>query len=147
MARGVPVTQLRRAGRQMNREIQTDSAPLPIGPYSQGIGCAGERLIFTAGQIALSPGGSELSGDSIADQAIRALDNVKAILKEAGCGLEQVAKVTVYLKNMDDYLLFNEVYGKYFSVPPYPARSVVEVSRLPKSARVESEAIAVRDGG
>ena len=129
----------------MKKEIRTESAPLPIGPYSQGIGCPADNLVFTAGQIAMAPGESEISGDSIGDQARRALENVKAILKEAGCGLQQVVKVTVYLKNMDDYPLFNEVYGSVFSVQPYPARSVVEVSRLPKGALVEIEAIAVRE--
>jgi len=128
----------------MKKEIRTESAPLPIGPYSQGIVCEAGELIFTAGQIALEPGGSGLCSEDVDDQARRAMGNVGAILDEAGSGLDEVVKVTIFLRDMNDYGRVNEVYKDYFSTPPYPARSVVEVARLPMDARVEIEAIARR---
>ena len=128
----------------MKKEIRTESAPLPIGPYSQGIVCPAGELVFTAGQIALSPGESELCSENVADQAKRALENVRAILSGSGCGLEDVVKVTIFIRDMDDYLQVNQVYENYFASPPFPARSVVEVSKLPKDARIEIEAVAVK---
>jgi 2-iminobutanoate/2-iminopropanoate deaminase len=128
----------------MRREVRTDSAPLPIGPYSQGIVYSGEGLVFTSGQIAISPGMSDIKGTDIKEQASCALDNVRAILKEAGCDIADIIKVTVYLTNMEDYTEFNEVYKSFFSSSPFPARSVVGVSNLPKGALVEIEAIADR---
>ncbi len=129
----------------MKRAIQTESAPLPIGPYSQGISCLAGELVFTAGQIAIAPGESELCSESVGDQARRALENVRSILHEAGCGTEHVVKVTIFIRDMDDYALVNKVYETFFSSPPFPARSVVEVSKLPKDALVEIEAVAVKD--
>jgi len=128
----------------MKIEVRTESAPLPIGPYSQGIICPSGELLFTAGQIAIPAGESELCTGGVANQARRALENIRAILNEAGCDLEHVAKVTVFLRNMGDYALVNQVYEDFFSTPPFPARSVVEVSKLPKGALVEIEAVATR---
>jgi 2-iminobutanoate/2-iminopropanoate deaminase len=128
----------------MKKEIRTDSAPLPIGPYSQGIASRAGELVFTAGQIAIPAGGTALQGEGIEEQARCALENIRGILKEAGCELRDVVKVTVYLQDMDDYPALNLVYERYFANPPYPARSVVEVAGLPKGALVEIEAIAAR---
>ncbi len=128
----------------MRKEIRTESAPLPIGPYSQGIASDTGELVFTAGQIALKPGGSALCSDDIEEQARQALENVRAILDEAGSGIDQVIKVTIFLRDMNDYARVNQVYKDFFSTPPYPARSVVEVARLPMDALVEIEAIARR---
>jgi len=128
----------------VKREIRTGCAPEPIGPYSQGIASAGGELVFTAGQIALPPGGSELEAGGIEPQATRALENLRAILEAAGCGLSDVLKTTVFLHDMTDYPLVNEIYARFFPDPPFPARSVVEVSKLPKGALVEIEAVARR---
>jgi 2-iminobutanoate/2-iminopropanoate deaminase len=129
----------------MKRAIQTESAPLPIGPYSQGIVCPEGELVFTAGQIAIRPGESELCSESVTDQARSALENIRSILHEAGCSSEHVVKVTIFIRDMDNYALVNQVYETFFSSPPFPARSVVEVSNLPKEALVEIEAVAVKD--
>jgi len=102
--------------------------------------------VFTAGQIAIPPGQSQVRGDRIAEQARIALGNIRSVLEGAGCSLGDVIKVTVYLKNMEDYPELNRVYAEFFSTPPYPARSVVEAPRLPKDALVEIEAIAVTGG-
>lgn len=126
----------------MKREVRTESAPTPIGPYSQGIASDEGELICTAGQIALEPGRSELCSDDVEDQTRRALQNVKAILDEAGSGIDQVIKVTIFLVDMNDYARVNKVYQEFFTEPPYPARSVVEVARLPMDALVEIEAIS-----
>ncbi len=128
----------------MKKEIRTESAPLPIGPYSQGIASDAGELVFTAGQIALEPGRSELCSDNVENQARQAMENVRAILDEAGSGIDQVIKVTIFLRDMNDYARVNQVYSDFFSEPPYPARSVVEVARLPMDALVEIEAVARR---
>ncbi len=128
----------------MKREVRTEGAPLPIGPYSQGIVLSGGDLVFTAGQVAIPAGASEIKGSGIRDQAKCAMENVGAILREAGCEVADIVKVTVYLADMGDYAEFNEVYADFFRAPPFPARSVVGVSGLPKGALVEIEAIAFR---
>ena len=130
----------------MKREIRTGSAPAPIGPYSQGIASAGGELVFTAGQIALPPGGAELEPGGIEAQAARALENLRAILEAAGCGPADVVKTTVFIRDIADYPVVNELYARVFDDPPFPARSVVEVSNLPKGALVEIEAVARRKG-
>jgi 2-iminobutanoate/2-iminopropanoate deaminase len=119
--------------------VLTDRGPKPIGPYSQAIKAGG--FLFTSGQVALDPATNEFSGGGIAQQTERVLENVKGILEAAGCTLHKVVKTTVFLKNMGDFSAMNEVYAKYFSSAP-PARSTVEVARLPKDALVEIEVIA-----
>ena len=122
--------------------VKTDEAPPAIGPYSQGIVADGGRLVFTAGQIPLDPKTGALVEGGIEAQTKRALDNLKAVLKAAGSSLEDVVKTTVFLKDMDDFGRMNEIYGAYFGKNP-PARSAVEVSRLPKDVLIEVECVAV----
>jgi 2-iminobutanoate/2-iminopropanoate deaminase len=129
---------------EMKKEIRTEWAPLPIGPYSQGIVCSAGELVFTAGQIAIPPGGSEISEKKVDEQTRCALENIRAILAESDCGMEHVVKVTIFLRDRGDYAMTNKVYETFFSVPPFPTRSVVEVSNLPKDALVEIEAVAIR---
>ncbi len=121
--------------------LSTKNAPSAIGPYSQGIVAAGS-LVFVSGQIPIEPAtGSIISGD-IEAQARQSLTNIKAILTEAGATLENVVKTTVFLANMNDFAAMNSVYTEFF---PHdcPARSAVQVARLPKDVKVEIEAIAV----
>lgn len=119
--------------------VQTGSAPAAIGPYSQAIRLG--DLVFTAGQIPLDPGSMEIVAGDVQAQTERVLDNLKEILIEAGASLETVVKTTVYLADMNEFAAMNEVYGRYFSRHK-PARSTVEVARLPKDVRVEIDAIA-----
>jgi 2-iminobutanoate/2-iminopropanoate deaminase len=121
--------------------VQTAAAPAAIGPYSQGIITG--QLVYTAGQIPLDPETMELAGgDDVAAQTDRVMQNLSAILQEAGASLSSVVKTTVFLKDMNDFAAMNEVYGRHFG-EHRPARSTVEVSRLPKDVRVEIEAVAV----
>ena len=119
--------------------VITDRGPKPIGPYSQGIKSGG--FIFLSGQVALDPKSGELTGGDIRQQTERTLNNIKAILEAAGANLHHVVKATVFLKDLNDFAAMNEVYGRYFTVAP-PARSTVQVARLPKDALVEIEVIA-----
>ena len=122
--------------------IATNLAPAAIGPYSQGIRAG--NLIFTAGQIALDPETGQVVAPGIADQTARVLENLKAILEAGGSSLAQVVKATVFLKDFNDFAAMNTVYGAYLAsdgVTP-PARSTVEVSRLPKDVLVEIDLIA-----
>lgn len=121
------------------KTIHTNSAPAAIGPYSQGI--LVNNLFFSSGQIPLTAEGTMIDGD-IKAQTHQVLKNLKAILTSAGASLETVLKTTVFIKNMDDFGAVNEVYGEYFSNHK-PARSCVEVARLPKDALVEIEVIAL----
>jgi 2-iminobutanoate/2-iminopropanoate deaminase len=123
----------------MRDVILTDRGPKPIGPYSQAIRANG--FLFLAGQAALDPKTGEMAGADIRQQTERTLENVKGILEAAGSNLHHVVKTTVFLKDMNDFAAMNEVYSKYFSLAP-PARSTVQVSRLPKDALVEIEVIA-----
>ena len=125
----------------MDKQVfaSADAAPA-VGPYSPCIG-AGD-LVFVSGQIPLSPDG-KIVGYTPKDQAHKALDNMRLTLMAAGLGLENVVKTTIFLQDMDDFGAVNEVYAEYFS-EPYPARSTIQVGRLPKDVRVEIEAIAVR---
>jgi 2-iminobutanoate/2-iminopropanoate deaminase len=123
----------------MKDVVLTDRGPKPIGPYSQAIKSGG--FLFASGQVALDPATNEFLGGDIRQQTERVLENVKGIIEAAGCHLHRVVKTTVYLKSMNDFAAMNEVYAKYFSAAP-PARSTVEVSRLPKDALVEIEVIA-----
>jgi len=120
--------------------IATDQAPKAIGPYSQAIKAAG--LIFTSGQVAIDPATQQVLAGDVAAQTERVLKNLAAVLKAAGSSLEKVLRCTVFLKNMGDFAAMNEVYGRYFSQAP-PARSTVEVARLPKDVAVEIDVIAL----
>jgi len=121
--------------------IKTNKAPEAIGPYSQGVKVEKGGLIFVSGQIPINPESKELVSGSIGDETRQILVNLKAILEEAKSGLDKVVKTCVFLKNMDDFAQMNQVYSEFFKKDP-PARSTVEVSRLPKGVRIEIEAIA-----
>ena len=121
--------------------ISTDEAPEAIGPYSQAISAQG--LVFTSGQIALDPVTGDLSDGGVAQQTDIVLRNLVAVLAAAGCAPTDVLRTTVYLVSMDDFPIVNEVYGRVFGSHP-PARACVEVSRLPKGALVEIDAVALR---
>lgn len=119
--------------------VQTNLAPAAIGPYCQGI--VVNNMFFSSGQIPLTAEGDMVDGD-VKAQTHQVFKNLKAVLKEAGASLETVVKATVFIKNMDDFAAINEVYGEYFSIHK-PARSCVEVAKLPKDALVEIEVIAL----
>lgn len=121
--------------------VSTPNAPAAIGPYSQGIVAQG-TMIFTAGQVGFDPASGALVAGDVKAQTRRALENVKAILEKGGATLQSVVKTTVFLKEMGEFAAMNEVYAEFFPAPA-PARSTVEVARLPRDARVEIEAIAV----
>ena len=127
---------------QSKRAVSTPQAPAAIGPYSQAIR-AGDTL-FASGQVGLDPATGQMVSGGITEQTVRVLENVKAVLTEAGLDMSQVVKTTVYLKSMSDFAAMNEVYGRYLApegvVPP--ARSTVAVAGLPKDALVEIEVIA-----
>lgn len=123
----------------MRDTVLTDRGPKPIGPYSQAIKVNG--LLFVSGQVALDPKTNEFLGGNIAQQTERVLDNLKGIVEAAGSKLAHVVKTTVFLKNIGDFTAMNDVYARYFPSAP-PARSTVEVARLPKDALVEMEVIA-----
>lgn len=119
--------------------IQTQKAPAAVGPYSQAIEVNG--LIFTSGQLPIIPEIGELINDDIKKATARSLENIKEILQEAGSSLDKVVKVNIFLKDMNDFSSVNEVYSKYFTTNK-PARSCVEVSKLPKDGIIEIEAVA-----
>ena len=120
--------------------ISTPHAPKAIGPYSQAIRANG--LVFVSGQVAIDPVTQQVISGDVAAQTERVIENLAAILEEAGSGLDKVVKSTVFLKNMSDFAAMNEIYGKHFAAP-YPARSTVEVARLPKDVLVEIDVIAI----
>jgi 2-iminobutanoate/2-iminopropanoate deaminase len=124
----------------MRETISTKDAPQAIGPYSQAIRANG--FIFTAGQVAIDPATQQLTGSDVAAQTERVLKNLSAILKAAGSGLEKVVRSTVFLKDMNDFAAMNQVYARYFDANP-PARSTVQVARLPKDALVEIDVVAL----
>jgi 2-iminobutanoate/2-iminopropanoate deaminase len=123
----------------MKEIIATSDAPKAIGPYSQAVRSNG--FVFVSGQVAIDPATQQVIQGDVAVQADRVLKNLAAILDAAGSGLEKVVRATVFLKNMNDFTAMNEVYGRYFTADP-PARSTVEVSRLPKDVLVEIDVIA-----
>jgi 2-iminobutanoate/2-iminopropanoate deaminase len=127
-------------GYMMRDIISTPDAPKAIGPYSQGIRANG--FIFVSGQVAIDPATQQVITGDVAAQTARVIQNLSEILEAAGSGLGKVVRTTVFLKNMNDFAAMNEVYGKYFSASP-PARSTVEVSRLPKDVLVEIDVIAL----
>ena len=124
----------------MRELLTTKDAPQAIGPYSQAIRANG--FVFVSGQVAIDPATQQVITGEVAAQTERVLKNLSAILKAAGTGLEKVVRATVFLKNMGDFTAMNEVYARYFSSQP-PARSTVEVSRLPKDVLVEIDVIAL----
>ncbi len=124
----------------MKEAVVTAAAPAAIGPYSQAT--VSGQLVYTSGQIPMLPDGSVQEGD-VSVQARQVLENLKAVLTAAGSGLERVLKTTVFLKDMEDFAAMNAVYAEYFT-EPYPARSTVQVARLPRDVRVEIEAVAER---
>ncbi len=124
----------------MREIISTKDAPQAIGPYSQAVKANG--FIFTSGQIAIDPATQQVIAGDIAAQTDRVLRNLSEILEAAGSGLGKVVRCGVFLKSMNDFPSMNEVYGKYFGATP-PARSTVEVSRLPKDVLVEIDVIAL----
>jgi len=124
----------------MREVIATDKAPQAIGTYSQAIRAQG--LIFTSGQVAIDPATQQVIAGDISAQTDRVLKNLAAILESSGSRLDKVLRSTVFLKNMEDFAAMNEVYGRYFKQSP-PARSTVEVARLPKDVLVEIDVIAL----
>lgn len=119
--------------------LHTDKAPAAIGPYSQGIQVG--NLVFTSGQLPLNPETGELEGD-IRKATQQSLKNIKSILESNGTSMDKVVKVVIFLRDMNDFAAMNEAYGTYFPTNP-PARSAVQVARLPKDAIIEIEAIAL----
>lgn len=124
----------------MKERIATEQAPAAIGPYSQGIRAAG--LVVTSGQLPIDPATGAFAGTDIAAQTRQSLKNVQAVLEASGSSLDKVLKTTVFLKDMGDFAAMNEVYASFFPGEA-PARSAVEVARLPKDALVEIEALAL----
>jgi len=125
----------------MKQIISTPDAPKAVGAYSQGT--TDGDLLFTAGQIPMTPDGEHLSEEPIAVQTRQCLENVKAVVEEEGLSMQEVLKVTVYLEDIDDFEEMNEAYGEYFRDNP-PARSAVGVDALPKGAAIEIEAVAMK---
>ena len=123
----------------MKEIIATDKAPAAIGPYSQAVKVG--NLLFTSGMIPIDPATNTLVEGGIEVQAERALENVKNLLEASGSSLDKVVKTVVFIKDMNDFAKVNEIYAKYFT-ENYPARSCVEVARLPKNVLIEMEAIA-----
>jgi 2-iminobutanoate/2-iminopropanoate deaminase len=124
----------------MREVIATSDGPQAIGPYSQAIRANG--FVFVSGQVAIDPANQQVIAGDVAAQTERVLQNLTGILKAAGSSLDKVVRSTVFLKNMGDFAAMNEVYGKHFSTTP-PARSTVEVARLPKDVLVEIDVIAL----
>jgi 2-iminobutanoate/2-iminopropanoate deaminase len=122
--------------------VRTEAAPAPFqgAPYSQAIKASG--LVFVSGQLALEPGHTELKGGAIGEQTEQVFANLRSILEAAGTGLDRLVKTTVFLQNLEDFQAMNEVYARHVGAWP-PARSTVEVAKLPSGALVEIEAIAV----
>jgi 2-iminobutanoate/2-iminopropanoate deaminase len=125
----------------MKKIVHTKNAPKAIGPYNQAIIETKSGLVFTSGQIGMDPNSGELVGPEVKAQAHQVLHNLKEVLAAAGCGFENVVKSTIFLKNIADFTVVNAVYAEHF-IRDFPARSTVEVARLPKDALVEIEMIA-----
>ncbi len=125
----------------MKTIIKTFAAPAPIGPYSQAV-LAG-NFLFVSGQIAINPATGKMVQTSISDEAKQVMENLKAILEEAGLGFENVVKTSIFLMNIADFNAVNEVYGSFFS-GDFPARETVQVAKLPKDANVEISIVAVK---
>jgi len=123
------------------KHISTDAAPAAIGPYSQAVSLPTSHLVFTSGQLPIDPATSAFVPGGIAEQTTQALKNLQAVLHASDSSLGHIVKTTVFLKDMNDFAAMNTVYATFFTNDP-PARSTVEVARLPKDALVEVEAIA-----
>ncbi len=126
----------------MANVISTDKAPAAIGPYSQAIEVNG--MIYTSGMIPIDPSTGELVTGSVEAQAEQAISNLEALLAASGSSIKKAVKTVVFISNMDDFGKINEVYAKHFK-EPYPARSCVQVARLPKDVAIEIEAVAVKN--
>ena len=124
----------------MKEIINTDSAPKAIGPYSQAVKISCANLIFVSGQIPLDPKSMQIVGQTASEQCQQVMDNLSAVIAEAGGSLDQIVKTTIYLSDMGDFSAVNDMYATYFDSSP-PARATVEVSRLPKDVKVEIDAI------
>jgi 2-iminobutanoate/2-iminopropanoate deaminase len=127
----------------MKREIRSSSAPPPIGPYSQAV--SDGRFVFCSGQVGLDAKTRQLA-EGIGPQTLAVLGNLKEVLSASGLGLNDIVKTTVFLTSMDDFAAMNEEYSKHFAAP-YPARSTVQVSALPRGAKVEIDAVALIPSG
>jgi 2-iminobutanoate/2-iminopropanoate deaminase len=129
---------------EMNlNEVRSAEAPQAIGPYSQAIEAEAGRCVFASGQLGIDVDTGKLVADTVEEQAEKALENLLAVLRAAGCDQRSVVKTTVYLKRMEDFAAVNEVYARFMK-PPHPARACVAVADLPKGALVEVDAIAVK---
>ena len=126
------------------RAVSTGAAPSAVGPYSQAI--ATDDYVFCSGQVGLDPGTGEMVAGGVEEQTERTLKNLEAVLDAAGCSLADVVKTTCFLADIADFATFNAIYARFFPDPP-PARSTFQVAALPKGARVEVEALAVRERG
>jgi 2-iminobutanoate/2-iminopropanoate deaminase len=124
-----------------HRQISTSSAPAAVGPYSPAVAFDGGKMLFVSGQIPIDPATGQILNGSVAEQTERVLKNLRALLEAGGTGMDRVLKTTVFLIDMNDFGAMNEVYAQHFPGVK-PARSTVEVRRLPKDVRVEIEAIA-----
>ena len=122
-------------------KLNTNKAPAAVGPYSQAVKTG--DMLYTSGQIPLDPVSGEIVGSSITEQAEQVMKNMKNLLEAAGTSIDQVVKTSVFIKNMDDFATINGIYAKYFE-KDCPARSCVEIARLPKDVLLEMEAIAVK---
>jgi len=131
----------------MMKSIHTEKAPAAIGPYSQAImtgNANGRMTIYTSGQIPIDPATGAVIAGGIAAQTAQVLENLKQVLEAAGSSLAKVVKTTLFIRNMDEFATINEIYATYFS-EPFPARSTVEVARLPKDVLIEIEAVAIME--
>jgi len=127
----------------MKKIIKTDKAPAPIGPYNQAVLTG--NMLYISGQIALNPETNELETKELQKETTRVMQNLKAILAEAGMDFENVIKTSIFISDMNNFAKINEVYGSYFNAETAPARETVEVANLPKFVNVEISAIAVKD--
>lgn len=126
----------------MKKIIKTKNAPAPIGPYNQAV--MSGNMLFISGQIAINPATGELEISELKRETTLVMENLKAILTEAGLGFENVIKTSIFISDMNNFAQINEVYGKYFDAETAPARETVEVANLPKFVNVEISAIAVK---
>jgi len=126
----------------MKKIIKTEKAPAPIGPYNQAVLTG--NMLYISGQIALNPDTNELETEELQNETKRVMENLKAILTEAGMSFENVIKTSIFISDMNNFAKINEVYGSYFDAETAPARETVEVANLPKFVNVEISAIAVK---
>jgi len=129
----------------MGRPVRCNSAPAPVGPYCQAILARPGDVLFSAGQIPLDAATGEMVAGGVKEQTRQVLENLKAVLRQAGFDLSDVVKTTVYMASLQEFGSMNQIYAEYFS-EPHPARSCVEVKALPKGALVEIDVIAVKEG-